>query len=194
MADRKTITAVLLFGVLLVLVVVFLVTSDRERIRKMTAASAPGTAAETLAAERPMKKVTLFFPRDDDGLLVAEARDIPADASTEREAESVLAELIKGPTGDLAAALPPETTVEGLFIARDGTAYVDFSPDFADKHPSGTEAETSTVFSVVNTLAFNFRNIRKVFFLIDGRERETLAGHLSLERPILPDYSRNVKR
>ena len=193
MADSKKTLAAVLFGLLVVLVVIFLVTSGRERIRK-TANPAASAAASAPSDERPTKKATLFFPRDDDGLLVAEDRDIPVGASVDRDAVTVLAELIKGPSGDLVAAFPPETKVDDLFITKDGTAYVDFSSDLADKHPSGTDAETSTVFSVVNTLAFNFKNIKKVFILIDGRERETLAGHLSLQRAILPDYSLNVKR
>jgi spore germination protein GerM len=193
MADNKKILAAVLSGVLVILVVVFLITSGRERIRK-AGTSAPSATASVPSDGRPTKKATLFFPRDDDGLLVAEDRDIPAGASVERDAVTVLTELIKGPSGGLVAAFPPETKVDGLFITKDGTAYVDFSSDLADKHPSGTDAETSTVFSVVNTLAFNFTNIKKVYILIDGRERETLAGHLSLERAILPDYSLNANR
>jgi hypothetical protein len=45
-----------------------------------------------------------------------------------------------------------------------------------------------TVFAVVNTLTYNFKSIKRVFILIDGSEKETLAGHIDLSRPLLPRY------
>jgi hypothetical protein len=52
----------------------------------------------------------------------------------------------------------------------------------------------ATVFSLVDTLAYNFPSIKKVFLLIDGEERETLSGHLCLDRAYLPDYDLTVRR
>jgi len=195
MSRFRAILLAVLAVVLAVLVVLFFRSGNREDIRTSAAAPAPqqkGSAGP--AAAGPPRKVTLFFAREEDDRLVGEEREIPSDPSPVREGRDIIAELIKGPTGDRLATLPEGTKLGQLFITKDGTAYVDFSSDLADKHPSGTDAETSTVFSVVNTLAFNFKNIKKVFILIDGRERETLAGHLSLQRAILPDYSLNVKR
>ncbi len=67
-------------------------------------------------------------------------------------------------------------------------AYVDFSEEIVEKHLSGSSAEISTIFSVVNSLAYNFDAIEKVFILIEGQERETLGGHINLSRPFLPLY------
>jgi len=33
----------------------------------------------------------------------------------------------------------------------------------------------ATVYSIVNTLAYNFKPIKKVFLLVEGSEKETLA-------------------
>jgi spore germination protein GerM len=196
MSRPKLIIAAVLFAILAALVFFFLRTGVQESFR-----SAPPATTST-AAEQPaaggaapaLKTVTLFFPREDDGLLVPEEREIPADPSPSREAEEALAELIKGPRGDLIAALPPETQLSRVFITRDGTAYADFSRELAEKHPSGTDAEIATVYSIVDTLAFNFPSIKKVFLLVDGEERETLSGHLSLDRAYLPDYNLTVRR
>ena len=193
MARPKLLLAAVLFIALAALVFVFFRTGARESLR--IAAAAPSSAAEEApSVERALKTVTLFFPREEDGLLVPEEREIPADPAPAREAETALAELIKGPRGELVAALPPETRLARLFITRDGTAYADFNRELADKHPSGTDAEMATVFSIVDTLAFNFPAIKKVFLLIDGEERETLSGHLSLDRAFFPDYKLTVRR
>jgi len=34
------------------------------------------------------------------------------------------------------------------------------------------------------------KSVRKVCLLVDGEERETLAGHIAISRPIPPDFSK----
>jgi hypothetical protein len=41
-----------------------------------------------------------------------------------------------------------------------------------------------TLYSIVNSLAFNFPQIKQVQILIEGEKSQTIAGHLSLEDPI----------
>jgi hypothetical protein len=43
-----------------------------------------------------------------------------------------------------------------------------------------------TVYSIVNSLALNFPQIKRVQILIDGKPIESIAGHLSLKQPIPP--------
>jgi spore germination protein GerM len=190
--DKKSSLAIALCVVLAALVVAFFWSSGNERLRKSD--GRPFASEPAAPSDRETKSVSLFFLREDDGLLVAEQREIAADASIVREAEAVITELIKGSRGELVSPLPPETKLSQLFITKEGTAYVDFSRDLIDNHPSGAAAEISTVYAVVNSLAYNFKSIKKVFILIDGEERETLAGHLSLDRPFSPNYSLIAKR
>ncbi len=190
--DKKNSLAIALCVVLAALVVVFFWSSGNERLRKSDAR--PSSSAPAAPADMETKSVSLFFLREDDGLLVAEPREIATDASIVHEAEAVIAELIKGSRGELVSPLPPETKLSQLFITKEGTAYVDFSRDLVDNHPAGVAAEISTVYAVVDSLAYNFKSIKKVFILIDGEERETLAGHLSLDRPFSPNYSLIAKR
>ena len=191
----KTALVVVLLIVLAVLVAVFFRSGAREVIRKSepAAAGAPAPAPDASAA-KPTLKVSVFFVRPSDGLLAPEEREIPASGSLVQETEAFIAELIKGPAGDLAAAVPPETKLGRVYITKEGTAYVDFSRELVENHPSGTSAELSTVYAVVDGLAFNFQAIKKVFILVDGEERETLAGHIGLDRPFSPDYSLIVKK
>lgn len=179
--------------VLAVLVVLFFRTSGREEIVTAAARTAAAGTVED-APDKPTKTVSLFFLREGDGRLAAEERPIATDASLVHEAEEVLAELIKGPSGELVATVPAETKLGRLFLTKNGTAYVDFSRDLVDNHPSGTAAEISTVYAVVNSLTYNFKSIKRVFILVEGEERETLNGHLGLDRPFLPDYSLIAKR
>ena len=61
-------------------------------------------------------------------------------------------------------------------------AVVNLHGAFADHHPSGIEAETLTIDSIVGTLYANFPRIEQVRFLVDGRPRDTLNGHADLTR------------
>lgn len=144
----------------------------------------PGPPAET-------KLITLFFASEEDSLLHPETREVPASGSAAEEAKRVIEELIKGSERGYLSPFPPETRLRQLFITREGVAYVDFSRDIMDKHLSGSSAELATVYSIVNSLAFNFKPIKKVFILVEGEEKETLGGHISLSKAFLPLYSLN---
>jgi hypothetical protein len=52
------------------------------------------------------------------------------------------------------------------------------------KHRGGSTQELLTVYSLVNTLTVNLPTIAAVQILIDGREADTLAGHVDLRRPL----------
>ena len=177
-----------LLVVLAVLVIIFFRGGERESIKHPVDTSLPKSQAPAVESAAP-KSVTLFFLSDDDEKLHGEIREIASGATPAAEAERALAELVKGSAKDLLAPLPAETRVRQVFVTKEGVAYVDFSRDVAEKFSYGSSAELSAVYAVVNTLAFNFKSIKKVVILIEGSERETLAGHVDLTRPFLPDYS-----
>ncbi|OGD09354.1 MAG: hypothetical protein A2Y86_02630 [Candidatus Aminicenantes bacterium RBG_13_62_12] len=150
-------------------------------------AGVPGPEETPLPPEETaMKRVILFFLSEADGLLHPEERSIVAGPSVEWEARRLVQELIKGSQAGLISPLPPESELRQVFITRDGTAVVDFSREFGDRHPSGSSAEMATVYCLVNSLTHNFKPIKKVFILVNGGERETLNGHISLTQPFLP--------
>jgi len=168
----------------------FFLSGNRESIKKVPVDSSGPSSAAATADERPKRKVDLFFLRDEDEQLVREGREIVANAaSPAAEARSILLELIRGSNAGLLSALPAETKLIQVYITKEGTAYVDLSREFVDRHPSGSSAEIATVYAVVDSLAANLKTVKKVFILVEGEERETLAGHLALDRPIAPDYS-----
>jgi spore germination protein GerM len=174
--------------VLLVLVIIFFAGGGREKVARFIDANVPKTPA---AAGEPAatKTVTLFFLDDDDDFLHRETRPIAAGPTAAEEAERALAELIKGSEGSLVSPLPPQTKVRQVFIGQDGVATVDFSRDVAEKFAYGSTMELAAVYAVVNTLAFNFKAVKKVVILVEGAEKETLGGHVDLTRAFLPDYS-----
>lgn len=144
-----------------------------------------------MADSRPRRTVKLLFLSEEREALVPEEREIVADPSSPAfEARQILTELIKGSSAGLLSSIPPETKLIQVYITKEGTAYADFSREFSDRHPSGSNAEIATIYAVVDSLAYNLKSVKKVCLLIDGEERETLAGHIAINHAILPDFSR----
>ncbi|MGD0548376.1 MAG: hypothetical protein ABR991_11190 [Terracidiphilus sp.] len=64
-------------------------------------------------------------------------------------------------------------------------AVINLTGSFAAGHPSGIETETLTVLSICATLHANLHRVTQVRFLVDGAQRDTLAGHADLTRAYL---------
>ena len=70
--------------------------------------------------------------------------------------------------------------VRSVFLIDPGVAVIDLNAAFADGHRSGMLVEELTVTSLIHTLSANIPGILRVKILIDGKERDTLAGHADL--------------
>ena len=138
------------------------------------------------------REVTLYFSDQEAEYLIGEKREIRKKDEVEEEVQEVIRELIKGPKGRLLPTLPSQTELLSLQLDDKGIARVNFSRALSKDHPGGSSAEVMTVYSVVNTLIINFPVIKRVQFLVEGKEIESITGHLSLSRPIAskPDLVR----
>jgi len=76
---------------------------------------------------------------------------------------------------------PPGTDVHSVKVKGD-TATVDFNQNFASRG-QGSFTERMMVNAVVSTLT-EFPEIKKVKFLVDGKEVDTISGHMDLLDPL----------
>ena len=51
-------------------------------------------------------------------------------------------------------------------------------------HPGGTSNELLTVYTFVNALTTNLPAVTAVQMLVEGKELDTLSGHIDLRRPL----------
>jgi spore germination protein GerM len=140
---------------------------------------------EKKIAPQGRKIVTLYFSEEVGEYLTGEKREILNKGDAQEEAKEVIHELIKGPKGKLIRTLPPRTKLLALRIDEKGLAKVNFDKTLSTDHPGGSSAEMMTVYSIVNSLALNFPQIKEVQILIEGRG-EGITGHLALDRPVSP--------
>ncbi len=132
------------------------------------------------------REVLLYFSDSEGEFLIGEKRGILKKSEVKEEAKETIFELLKGPKGKLTPTLPPRTKLLTLQINDKGVAKVNFNSVLSRDHPGGSTAEMMTVYSIVNSLALNFPQIKRVQFLIDGRPIETIAGHISLKQSVSP--------
>ncbi len=81
-----------------------------------------------------------------------------------------------GSAHPLAAA----SDIRSIYLVESGAAVIDLNAAFADQHRSGILVEQLTVNSLVETLGVNVPGMQRVRILVDGKDRETLAGHADL--------------
>ena len=136
---------------------------------------------------REKKGILLYFSDSEGKYLIGEKREILKRDEVEEEAEETINELIKGPKGKLIPTLPRQTKLLDLELGEGGVVKVNFNKALSKDHPGGSSAEMMTLYSVVNSLTLNFHQIKRVQILIEGKAVETIAGHLSLKKPISPN-------
>lgn len=137
----------------------------------------PQTALETL----PVK---LYFPGGD-GRLYSELWEAPADGEIAERMAAVLNQLLAGPqSGNLRPPLADGIQVGQVYLV-DGQAIVDLILPEGEAPPVfGSRREILTVYSLVNSLLFNFSEAEQVVLLWNGRQRETFAGHIDTTHPL----------
>ena len=155
------------------------------------AAAGEATAEESPSFTEEINQidVTLYFLRSDGEALAPETRRIFRTATVVDRARQALQALFDGPDGDLIASVPPGTRLMEIFLAPDGTAYVDLGPEFRHGIGAGSSDAVYAIYAIVNTLAVNFPEIRRVKLLIDGDEAGDVGDHFDFSRPILPEMA-----
>jgi len=154
------------------------------RMRKAvvgTPAAANDTRPLAPPVAGPTERVVLFVAHDEDGSLRGESAQIPMPSGRQQRAEELLRALLsiyldKSSPHPLGAG----AEVRSVFLVDPGVAVIDLNSAFADTHRSGVLVEELTIASLIHTVSVNTPDIMKVRILVDGKERDTLAGHADL--------------
>lgn len=150
------------------------------------AAAKPAAAAAPAVPPPPGRKIKarLFYVADEGTRLTSVERDVAYGESPDDQAREIVAAQIAASAEPLVSAIPPGTTLRAVFITRTGDAYVDLSREVSTAHPGGTVNELLTVYTIVNALTVNLPAVTGVQLLVDGKEIDTLSGHVDLRRPL----------
>lgn len=154
------------------------------QVRKTVVATPPPPTDARLLAPPitgPTENVTLFVAHDEDGSLRPQSAQIPLPSGRQQRAEELLRALVTLYLDKSSPhALGSGADVRSVFLVDPGVAVIDLNSAFADTHRSGVLVEELTVASLIHTVSANTPGILRVKILVDGKERDTLAGHADL--------------
>lgn len=152
-----------------------------------TVARAQLDQAALQASAGPAQSVTLYFPVYAEGKLRGESRAMAMATDPADRIRQIVLALIEGPKQGAGSALSASAEVRGVFLSSDGTVYLDLSRNATGDFNPGIESETLAIYSVVDSLAANLPEVKRVQFLVQGQEVDTLDGHADLTAPFTPD-------
>jgi spore germination protein GerM len=151
--------------------------------------------APAAAPAVPRIKATLYFASADGLGLVPVEQEIPLAQGTVAQARAVVeAQLTAAPPESLVSTIPAGTTLRGVFVSDRNEAFVDLDATVRTKHPGGSMNELFTVYTIVNAVIVNLPDVQQVQLLIDGREVDTLAGHVDLRKPLRKNDQLNAAK
>ena len=161
------------------------VTIGLERL----AGPAADTSVAPAAPAQPTAHITatLFYAAaDGQGLLPVRREVVLAEGVVAQGREILVAQLAPPPDGQR-SAIPPGTQLRAFYVTDKGDAFVDLSREVATAHPGGSLNELLTVYAIVNAVTANLPAVQRVQLLIDGKEVDTIAGHVDVRRPLVRD-------
>lgn len=142
-----------------------------------------GPAPETLTApiNGPAQQMILYLASDADDSLrpIAVSSALPGDPG-ERGRLALRTLITHYLQKDSAHSLGAGADVHDVYLLDPASAVVNLNAAFAESHRSGIEVEQLTIFSMVRTLKAQLPQLTRVRFLVEGKTRDTLAGHVDL--------------
>lgn len=148
----------------------------------VTSESSSSSAASSAAGQKAATMdISVYYPDVNATGLVAVTKTVKAQ---EAEKYKAAVEALLAGTDDkkLTAVFPKKAKLRKVSVSG-GVAKVDFDKNLISGFVGGSTGEEMLVGSLVNTLT-EFPEIKKVQILVEGKEIDSLSGHLDLSRPV----------
>jgi len=162
-----------------------------SRLLERIVSPKPATSTPTQATPAPTAHITatLFYAAQDGQSLVPLRRDVPLAEGAVAQGRQIIATQLEAAPSPYLSVIPKGTQLRSFYITERGDAFVDLSGDVSKAHPGGSLNELLTVAALVNAVTANLPAIQRVQILVDGKEVDTIAGHVDVRRPLQRDIS-----
>jgi hypothetical protein len=176
-----------LAGCVVVLVLgVWLVAAKLPAWLATTGTGGPASTAAGTTPDADTRRIqaTLYYVSADGTGLVPVNRDVAYGATPSEQAKLIVDAQVAPAPNERVSAIPKGTTVRAVYLTDTHQAYVDLGGAIATGQTGGSLDEALTVYAIVNAVITNLPDITGVQLLIDGKEVDSLAGHLDLRAPL----------
>ena len=139
----------------------------------------------TTEAEPVLSHAVASGNSGDPDVWISETRSIFRTDDITLSARQIIHEVMKGPSQEELQIFAPEARLRQVFLLEDGIALVDLSRQIVHPLLGGVAVELSALYSITRSLMENIEEIGQARFLVEGQERPTLAGHVSIREPFM---------
>jgi len=124
----------------------------------------------------------IYYPVD--SRLQIEERRLPRRTKEIAIAETLVEEFLKGPAGGVQSNIPQNVRLLSIYKDGDRIFYIDLSDEFRRNFHGDALIEFLLLKGLYESLISNIQDVQDVKVLIEGREVDTLGGHLYLSYPL----------
>jgi len=149
--------------------------------------TAPPASAAAAPADTAHITATLYYGSSDGRALVPVRRDVPLAGGVVEQGRQILTVQLQDAPPPYLQVIPAGTTLRAFYVTDRGDAFVDMSGHVVSAHPGGSLTEGLTVYALVNAVIANLPAVQRVQLLVDGKEVDTIAGHVDARRPLARD-------
>jgi hypothetical protein len=132
--------------------------------------------------EEDLLSLRIYYPVGNQ--LQVEERRLPKMAGHNAIAEDTIEEYFKGSAGAATSIIPKDVKLLGLYKGEDQMLYVDLSDEFRRNFQGDAIGEFLLLKGLYESIISNVEDVQDVKVLIEGKEVETLGGHLYLLYPL----------
>jgi spore germination protein GerM len=155
------------------------------RTKRAAPPASPSTEAPPASPGATRKiTATLYYVSEDGMSLVGVKREVPFGDTVLEQAKQIVAAQLGAAPPPFASAIPQGVALRSFYLTDRGDAFVDLSIEARTAHSGGALDELFTVYAIVNALTTNLPAVTRVQILVDGKEVDTLAGHVDLRHPL----------
>jgi hypothetical protein len=133
----------------------------------------------------------IFYPLDN-RLQMVEKR-LPRRTKQTAIAEAVVEEYFSGPGNGSASCIPPNVKLLGLYKDQEHILYVDLSDELRRNFQGSALSEYLLLKGLYESLISNLQDVEDVKVLVEGKEIETMGGHVFLKYPLKSVISAEFK-
>lgn len=126
--------------------------------------------------------VKVYYPSE--GRLIMEERMVQRQASIAAIAEEAVNEFLKGPSRGGKSDIPAGTKMLRAYSGNDAILYVDLSDEFRRNFQGDALTEFLVLKGLYETIVSNVQGINDVKLTIEGKEIESIGGHIGILYPL----------
>ncbi len=150
--------------------------------KKNIPAQMPETTRIEVVQNSDFSFVKVYYPSE--GRLLMEERKVERQFNMVSIAEAAVGEFLKGPLTPARSNVPQGTKLLKIFAGSDGVLYIDLSDEFRRNFQGDASTEFVLLKGLYDTVISNTQGADDVKVIIEGKEIESIGGHLSALYPL----------